>query len=440
MRLNIRIKKKRNRLSRQVFLLLFFLIVGIYFLLNFIPKSFTPNSCIEALTSAGVNYVLPPLEEKIEIIQKGRTLSDILEDHNLSPPEIYKLRQEVKPVYDLAKIIAGKELRLYTFQDGNVVALEYDIDEKHFLHIEKRENIYHAQIKEYPIEIKTCLIWGIIEDFPISSMEKQGEKAELAIRLENIFAWDVDFRYDLRKGDSFKVIFEKKYLDDKFLGYGRILAAEFINEGKTYQAFRHTYSDNNKSDYFDFNGNSLRKEFLKSPLLSPRITSRFSHNRFHPVRKVFRPHYGVDYGAPVGTRVYATGEGTVTFAGWNGASGRLIRIRHKKGYETMYLHLRRFAPGIKRGSKVEGGQYIAQVGASGEVNGPHLDYRIKHHDTYINPLSARFNPVEPLRKEYFQDFLETAEFYRLSFDAPLIVFSLFHNFSPPLQTLEVADE
>ena len=440
MKLNIRINKKKKPLSRQVFLMLFFPIVGVYLLLNLLPKSFVPSSSMEPLPTAEVHYLLPPFEEKKEIIQKGKTLSDILEDHYFSPPEIHKLRQEVKPVYDLAKIIAGKELRLYTFQDGKVAALEYDIDDAHFLHIKKRENIYHAEIREYPIEVRTCLIWGIIEDFPISSIEKQGEKAELAIRLENIFAWDVDFRYDLRKGDSFKIIFEKKFLEEKFLGYGRILAAEFINGGKTYQAFHFTHSDNEKSDYFDIEGNSLRKEFLKSPLLSPRITSRFSHNRFHPVRKVFRPHYGVDYGAPVGTRVYVTAEGTVTFAGWNGASGRLIRIRHKKGYETMYLHLRRFAPGIKRGSRVESGQYIAQVGASGEVNGPHLDYRIKHHGTYINPLSARFDPVEPLRKEYFQDFLETAEFYRLSFDAPLIVFSLFHNFSPPPQTLEVADE
>lgn len=440
MRLNIRIKKKRSRLSRQVFLLFFFPMIGVYFLLNFIPKSIVPNVSMETQTSVEADYLLPPLDEKNEIIQRGRTLSDILEDHNLSASEIHKLRQDVKSVYDLAKIIAGKELRLYTFQDGNVVALEYDIDEEHFLHIEKKGDVYNALIKEYPIEIKTCFILGIIEDFPISSIEKQGEKAELAIRLENIFAWDVDFRYDLRKGDSFKVIFEKKYLDNKFHGYGRILAAEFVNGGNTHQAFRYTYTDNDKSDYFDYDGNSLRKEFLKSPLLSPRITSRFSHSRFHPVRKVYRPHYGVDYGASVGTRVYATAEGTVIFAGWNGASGRLLRIRHKKGYETMYLHLRRFAPGIKKGSKVESGQYIAQVGASGEVNGPHLDYRIKHYGTYINPLSARFDPVEPIRKEYYQDFLEKAEYYRLAFDAPLIIFSLFHNLAPPPQRDEFADE
>lgn len=440
MKVCIRITKRKSKLSRQVFLLFFFPILGIYFLLNFLPKTYTQSSAIEPIHAVDVHYQLPPLLEKKEIIQKGRTLSDILEAYMFSPSEIHQLRQDVKPVYDLAKIIAGQELRLYTFQDGKVVSLEYDIDQEHYLHIERKESIYHAEIKEYPIEVKTCMIWGTIEDFPISSIEKLGEKAELAIRLENIFAWDVDFRYDLRKGDSFKVVFEKKYLDDKFLGYGRILAAEFNNGGKIYQAFRYTYPDNDKSDYFDMEGNSLRKEFLKSPLLSPRVTSRFSHNRYHPVRKVFRPHYGVDFGAPVGTRVYATAEGTVIFAGWNGASGRLLRIRHKKGYETMYLHLRRFAPGIKRGNKVQSGQYIAQVGASGEVNGPHLDYRIKHHGTYINPLSARFDPVEPLRQEYYADFLENARYYEVSFDAPFILLSLFHSIPASPQALEAADE
>jgi len=207
------------------------------------------------------------------------------------------------------------------------------------------------------------------------------------------------------------------------VSYGKILAAEFTNQGKTYHAYHYTYPDTQETDYFDFEGNSLRKEFLKSPISGARISSRFSHNRLHPVRKVWRPHYGVDYAAPIGTPVRATAEGTVTFAGRDGANGRMIRIRHKNGYETYYLHLRRYAKGIKRGVKVQSSQVIGHVGASGEATGPHLDYRIKHRSRFLNPLAYRFKPVEPLRLDFLEDFQKEAGQYQLSFEAPQIIFT-----------------
>jgi murein DD-endopeptidase MepM/ murein hydrolase activator NlpD len=203
-----------------------------------------------------------------------------------------------------------------------------------------------------------------------------------------------------------------------------VLAAEFTNRGNTFQAFRYTYPDTKETDYFNSDGDSLRREFLKSPFkYTPRITSRFSYNRLHPVRKVYRPHYGVDYAAKVGTPVHSTADGTVLFAGWNGASGRMIRIRHKNNYETMYLHLRRCY--VKKGERIKGGERIGEVGISGEVSGPHLDYRIKYGGKYINPLSHRFKPVKPLRSEFLEDFILIAKNYSLYFDAPLIIFSAF---------------
>jgi len=198
---------------------------------------------------------------------------------------------------------------------------------------------------------------------------------------------------------------------------------EFTNQGEIYHAYRYTYPDTQESDYFDFKGNSLRKEFLKSPISGARISSRFSHSRLHPIRKVWRPHYGVDYAAPVGTPVRATAEGTVIYAGRDGANGRMIRIRHKNGYETYYLHLRRYAKGIKRGVKAQSSQIIGYVGASGEATGPHLDYRIKHRNKFINPLSHRFKPVEPLRLNFLEDFQMKAEQFQLSFNAPRIIFT-----------------
>ncbi len=370
-----------------------------------------------------------PIREHEETIQRGTTLSDILFAYDFSSVDIHKLRQDVKPVYDLAKIRAGNKFRVFTSEDGQVQSLEYNISNGKYLTIQKDQDVYKAEIKEFEYDVKLKMIWGKIEDNLYFAVRKQGEKANLANALAEIFAWDIDFYVDIRKGDSFKVLFEKKYLDGQFVGYRNVIAAEFSNLGKTFQAFRYTYPDTEKSDYFDFEGNSSRKEFLKSPVSFTRISSRFSYSRLHPIRKVYRPHMGVDYAASPGTPVQATADGTVTFAGWNGASGRMVRIKHKKGYETMYLHLRSFATGIRKGKQVTQGQTIGRVGSSGESTGPHLDYRIKHRGKYINPLSAIFDPVEPLRAEFKEDFQMKAKQSLLFLQAPLIVFS---RFSSPL--------
>ena len=442
MKLHIQIRRQKKSQSRLSFLLFFGVALCIYMCLNLHPKTKNPIKKQEPKPLELAAEVLPEIqwEKNIEIIKKGITASDILEKYNFSPSEIHKLGQQVKPVFNLARIIAGHKFTLFGTPSGQVISMHYEIDKDRFLQISRNNEQYIAEIKQYPYEIQTRIIWGSIEETLESAINQAGEKAWLAISLAEIFAWDIDFGYDLQEKDSFKIIFEKKYLDGEFTGYGNILAAEFSNRGKTYQAFRYTYPDTNKSDYFDYSGRSLRKEFLKSPLVSPRITSRFSHNRLHPVRKIYRPHYGVDYGAPVGTKVYATADGTVTFAGRNGGAGRMLRIRHKNGYETMYLHLRRFAPGIKRGVQISSNQYIAQVGASGEVNGPHLDYRIRHHGSYINPLAARFDPVEPLRKEFMPAFQAYAVNFKFSFDVPSLLYAFFNRAAPASIRADVTAE
>ncbi len=423
MHINIRIRNHTRPPSRLVFLIFFLLALLLYFVLNFLPKESFSVVGPETEQTNLSRVKLPPLHEHKETILQGSSLSDILEEHQFTASQIHRMREDVKPVYVLAKIKAGQELRFYSFENGAIVSVEYDLDRMRFLHIQKLGQAYSAEIRKRALVIQEKLIWGVIENFPINALARQGETAPLAILMEEIFAWDVDFRTEIQPGDSFKILFEKKFVEGKFSGYGRILAAEFVNRGHAFQAFRFVYPDTEKIDYFDYDGKSLRKEFLKTPLKAPRITSRFSSSRLHPVWKIYRPHYGVDYGAPVGTRVYATGDGVVTFAGWSGESGRMIRIRHNKGYETMYLHLRRFASGIKKGARVQMNQYIAQVGASGTVSGPHLDYRIKHHGKYINPLAARFDPVEPLRAEFSEEFQAQAQYYRVVFDAPWIVYS-----------------
>ena len=426
MKVKIRIQKAGKRDIGHLPLLVFIIIAfGLFLFLCFLPKDRAQaEERVEEPPPKAEVEKRPSLKETTETIKKGETLSDILSRYDFSPAEIHKLRTEVKPVYDLAKIREGQEIRLYSTQDKTITAIEYDINKDVYLHIQKRAGVYEAEEKKLPYETETHMIWGTIEDNLPNAINREGEKGALAYELSEIFAWDVDFYIDLRTGDSFKILFEKKYLKGEFVGYGAVLAAEFTNQGNTYKAFRYTYPDTKETDYFNEEGKSLRKEFLKSPFkYTPRITSRFSYNRLHPVRKVFRPHYGVDYAAKVGTPVHTTADGTVLFAGWSGASGRMIRIRHKNNYETMYLHLRRCY--VKKGDRVTGGERIGEVGASGEVSGPHLDYRIKYAGKYINPLAHRFKPVKPLRPEFAADFNQMAQNISLYLDAPLIIFSSF---------------
>lgn len=437
MRVRLRIHKNENE-PRRVSLLVFLALALIaFFVLSFLPKRGVaiPE---EKKTEETAPLPEPPQEapspqriEKRETIKPGETLSDILDRYDLSPSEILKLREDAKPVYDLAKVRAGNELKIFTTPADEIVCIEYPLDSDNYLCLEKNGGSYEAEIKKIPYVTHTEMIWCIIEDNPINAIAEENEGGQLAILLEEIFAWDIDFYADIRQGDSFKIIFEKKYLEDEFAGYGDIIAAEFTNQGETYRAFRFTYPDAKKSDYFDFEGNSLRKEFLKSPISGARITSRFTHSRLHPIRKVWRPHYGVDYAAPIGTAVRVTADGTVSYAGRDGANGRMVRVRHKNGYETFYLHLRQYGKGIQRGFKVASGQIIGYVGASGEATGPHLDYRIKHRGRYINPLAYRFRPVEPLRQEFLESFQHEAEQYLISFDAPqIIVTSVSSSVSP----------
>lgn len=360
-----------------------------------------------------------PTTEEITI-QKGQTISDILADYRFSADDIHRLIQNVKPVFKLDKIVAGRRLRLTLDAAGGVQGLEYPIDEKSYLVVAREGADYKAEKKAYVFTTKLAYIWGTIEDNPIKAVAQRGETDALTIRMTDLFAWDIDFYTDLRRGDTFRMVYEKKYQEGKFFGYGEILAAEFVCRGKSFLAFRFEYPDTKKGDYFDAEGKSVRKQFLRSPLpYGAPITSRFSYNRLHPIRKIYTAHYGVDYGAPVGMPVHATADGVVVSSGSNGAAGNMIHLRHKNGYETMYLHLARIF--VKARDQVQGGKIIGTVGNTGEATGPHLDYRVKQGGSYINPLSWKFLPAEPLRGEFKELYKKWMEAGRLMLDAPFAV-------------------
>ncbi|MBM3312945.1 MAG: hypothetical protein FJY80_15730, partial [Candidatus Aminicenantes bacterium] len=360
----------------------------------------------------------PPWTTVEETVDRGETLSEILARHGLTSAEIDRFVKAVKPVFDFKRIRAGRTLKLALDENGALRALEYPTDERSYILVTNDAGTYAAAKKEYPFEKRWAYIDGVIEDSLYDAVVARKENPTLSWLIEQLFGWDIDFWAGLRRGDAFRAVFEKYYVDGRFASYGEVVAAEFLNQGELFQAFRYQYPDTGKADHFDAAGKSLRKEFLKSPLLGRgRLTSRFSASRLHPIRKVYRAHFGVDFAAPEGTPVYATADGTVEEAGLSGASGRMIRLRHKRNYETYYLHLARIL--VKKGDRVEGGKQIGTVGSSGESTGPHLDYRIKEGGVYINPLSKKFDPVEPLRPAFKDDFGRSAAALQAALDAPL---------------------
>ena len=236
-------------------------------------------------------------------------------------------------------------------------------------------------------------------------MEEVGERDELALDFAGIFLWDIDFHTDPRPGDRFRMVVEKLYLGDQFVKYGRILAAQYENQGRTFTGI-HFKDGRGREGYFTPDGKSVRKALLRSPLQFNRITSRFSRSRLHPILGGYRPHLAVDYSAPIGAPIWAVADGRVASCGWSRGGGNSIVLRHRMGFSTFYSHLSRFAKGIKRGAPVKQGQVIGYVGSTGLATGPHLDYRIKKDGRFINPLNKISLPGIPVSKsdrpQFFQ--------------------------------------
>ncbi len=346
-----------------------------------------------------------PLQEvvvKEASIVAGDNLTSLLGEY-LGVEEIYALVNRARPYYSLEDLRVGHKYRLL-FRDNTLVGFDYEIDENNVLSVLISRGNFEISLKKIHYEVKEVLVLGTIEDSLFLAVKKAGEEPALAINLANIFGWDIDFIRDIWPGDSFVVLVEKRYRQNQFTGYGKILAAKFINQGKPFYAFY--YRTGNREDYFDLQGRSLRKAFLKAPLAFSRISSGYSLHRKHPILKVVRPHQGVDYAAPLGTPIKSVGDGVIVQIGWDKAAGKFIKIRHKNGYETIYNHMSRFARAMKKGKKVKQGQVIGYVGKTGYATGPHLDFRVKKNGRYINPLTLKSPPTTPISKKEMDSYLK----------------------------------
>ncbi|MCF8045858.1 MAG: peptidoglycan DD-metalloendopeptidase family protein [Desulfarculaceae bacterium] len=342
-------------------------------------------------------------------VEKGDTASGILDDH-LPLKTVYDISRKSRKVFPLHRLNRGHIYRI-TLEEGTFASFEYEIDREEKLVVcrEKEEFSITRKPIEYDCDVK--VISGTIEASLFSAVQKAGEGIEIAIRLSEIFAWDIDFIRDIRPGDRFRVLVKKRYKNGNPAGYERVLAAFFTNRGNQYKAFYHENKDG-RAGYYDENGDSMQKKFLKAPLSFSRISSKYSNSRLHPIFKEYRPHRGVDYAAPEGTPIKAVGAGTVTAFGYNKSMGNYISVRHPNGFKTGYNHMSRFAEGMKRNKEVEQGEVIGYVGATGYATGPHLDFRMKKRNKPIDPLKYESPPANPINPEEMERF--RAEISRFS--------------------------
>ena len=355
----------------------------------------------------GRDVALPRETETIEaVVPRHATLETLLTSHLLTPPFVEAALASVTSVFDPRQLRADRPYRLVRFLDGALQEFEYQIDADRFLRIvcpdRGRPGSVESQVGRYEKDTAAVAVRGQIDaahSSVVAAIDAAGETIQLALALADMFAGQIDFESDLQPGDSFDVLVEKSTRDGQFAGYGAILSARFTADGREHQAFRWNDPVTGKSAFYDENGRSLKRFFLRSPLkFEPRITSRFSNRRLHPVFRTYRAHLGVDYGAPKGAAVVAVANGTVVSAGWAGGGGNMVRIRHATGFETYYLHLSAFGKGIRPGAHVAQGQVIGRVGATGTATGPHLDYRLKKNGVFVNPLAEhrKLPPGEPV--------------------------------------------
>lgn len=296
--------------------------------------------------------------------------------------------------FSFAEIQSGQPYRM-TLRDSELVAFEYDISPTRTLVIDGADGELAARIETKPSEKRLEVLSGVVDSSLFTAVEDAGGDAETAVALANVFACDIDFCRDVQPGDAFRAVVERRYVDGKPIDTGRVLAARFTNNGKTYEGFA-LLDAKGRTEYFDANGRSLRKAFLRAPLSFLRITSRFTSSRLHPILKVRKAHYGVDYAAPIGTPVWSVGAGMVVERGRNRAAGNYATVRHGKTWVTRYNHLSRFAKGLHKGSTVAQGQVIGYVGQTGYATGPHLDFRIYKNGTPVNALANPQMQADPL--------------------------------------------
>jgi len=346
------------------------------------------------------------------ILEPGETLGGIFADLGLPPDEAGEAVEALRQYVDPRKLKAGNTYAVYLDGASALSSFEMRMESKGRVRLSRATTGWEVTWKGFERTVETRVIEGQLRTSLEEAIRQGQGPALLAYEMSDVLQWDLDFTRDLRVGDRFEVIFDEVYLDGQYDGVGDVLALRYENRGRTFEAYQ--YGDS--GSYYDAEGRPMQKMFLRSPLRFSRVTSGFSRRRFHPVLKTWRPHYGVDYGAPVGTPVRVTASGTVIFAGWDRGGGKTVKVRHPRGYITAYLHLSRFGEGMAVGKAVRQGDLIGYVGATGLATAPHLDYRVNLNGRWIDPLSIGSVPAKALSSSEMPAFIEWRDSLRARLD------------------------
>ncbi len=335
-------------------------------------------------------------------IRRNQFLGEILSEYQVTDQEIHNLSIKSKRIYDVRKLEARKKYTLLCTRDS-LPRAEYFIYEPNAIDfvVYKLKDSIEVSLNQRKIDTVNTAVAGIIETSLWVTMSDAGADPMLIHSLSEVFAWQVDF-YRIQKGDRFKVLYEQLYVDDEEAGIGKIMGAYFNHNEEDYYA---VYFDQGSGiSYFDETGQSLQKQFLKSPLRYKRISSRYTRRRYHPVLKRYKSHLGTDYAAPTGTPIRSVGDGIVEEARYSQYNGRYVKIRHNSVYTTQYLHMSKFGSGIKAGLKVTQGQVIGYVGSTGLANGPHLCFRFWKNGQQVDALNVKLPPSEPVNEDKKEEY------------------------------------
>ena len=341
-------------------------------------------------------------------VKSGDSLATIFNRLDISAQQLHAVLEEGGAANNLKKIHPGQKLRVLTSEQQGLVKLSYPIDKLSTLEINRNGEAFDISTTHRTPERREVSASATINSSLFLAANKAGMSDNITMELAGIFGWDIDFALDIRKGDSFTVLYEEIYLDGEHIDNGEILAAEFVNQGKRYQAVRYTDAGG-RTDYYALNGESMRKTFLRTPVEFSRISSRFSTGRKHPILNKIRAHKGVDYAASTGTPIKSTANGKIIHIGKKGGYGNTIIVQHGTRYSTLYAHMSKYRGGLKKGSRVRQGQTIGYIGSSGLATGPHLHYELRVDGTHRDPLRVKLPGADPLNKKYMADFTARAE-------------------------------
>jgi murein DD-endopeptidase MepM/ murein hydrolase activator NlpD len=338
------------------------------------------------------------------VVTAGRGIMDLLTGAGLTRGEVMDLEEALRGNADFRRCRPGEVITVRSRPDGWVVAVDYRKGPLDLVRAERGDAGWRAGRVEIPHTVEVHRVAGTVRNSLFAAMNELGESDALTMDLVDLLSWEIDFAHESQSGDTFALLVDRYLVDGRVVQYGPVVAATYRLEGRAVTAYS-LPDGSGRLEYFTEAGQASRKSFLKSPLRFNRISSGYTSRRRNPVTGSVTSHYAIDYAAPVGTPVWAPADGTVRGMGYDGANGRHIRLTHPGGYETLYLHLSRFAPGLSTGSRVRQKDVIGFVGSTGLSTGPHLDYRLMKHGGYVNPLREEFpraEPVPPARLEEFR--------------------------------------